>query len=105
MLQSHISKNVPSQQLAVGYTLQNMNILSETITAEDHPTNVPVDSHITAIVNATDYTIVADIIYYADKTDLAYHEWVMIKENMNSYPDTNTIYVMSPHFTRSTWWS
>ena len=74
MLQSHISKNIPSQQVAVTYILHDMNILSETITAEDHLANVPVDNHITTIVNAIDYTIAEDMIYNTDTTHLTYHE-------------------------------
>ena len=69
MLQSHISKNTPSRRLAVVRTLQDMNILSETINAEDHLTNALVDNHITATVNAADYTIAEDAVFNTDRAD------------------------------------
>ena len=69
MLQSHISKNTPSRRLAVVRTLQDMNILPETINAEDHLTNALVDNHITATVNATDYTIAEDAVSNTDRAD------------------------------------
>ena len=46
-----------------------MNILSETINAEDHLTNALVDNHITATVNAADYTIAEDAVFNTDRAD------------------------------------
>ena len=60
ILQSHVNKNTPSRRLAIVKTLQDMQILPNTIPANEYVLQEDVDDHITATVNATDCTVISD---------------------------------------------